>query len=131
MEGLGIQIARALVEQIADQIADAGFVGRVLAAPPPKAYSIAISGTVASCTNQASMPPGETRCWIFVAACDGVAAIGIKAKPAATIRASAAHGLERKPGRAATRETGEIMFEVSGMDHERFSSRFGAVSLIR
>ena len=44
-------------------------------APPPKAYSIAISGTVASCTNQASMPPGEIRCWIFAAARDGVGAI--------------------------------------------------------
>ena len=41
------------------------------AAPPAKAYSIAIRGTVASCTNQASMPPGEIRCWIFAAACDG------------------------------------------------------------
>src|SRR4051812_40575303 len=40
------------------------------AAPPPKAYSIAIRGTVASCTNQASMPPGETSRWIFAAACD-------------------------------------------------------------
>ena len=40
-------------------------------APPPKEYSIAINGTVASCTNHASMPPGETRRWIFVAACDG------------------------------------------------------------
>src|SRR5665811_254757 len=43
-------------------------------APPPKAYSIAISGTVASCTNQASMPPGEIRCWILAAACAGAAA---------------------------------------------------------
>ena len=33
-------------------------------APPPKAYSIAISGTVASCTNQASMPPGVVSRWI-------------------------------------------------------------------
>src|ERR1700691_4388850 len=54
------------------------------AAPPPKAYSIAISGTVASCTNQASMPPGETRCWILVAASDGEEAIGISRKAAAT-----------------------------------------------
>ena len=43
-------------------------------APPPKAYSIAISGTVASCTNQASMPPGEIRCWILAAACEGIGA---------------------------------------------------------
>src|SRR6478672_5304227 len=43
-------------------------------APPRKAYSIAITGTVASCTNQASMPPGETRRWIFAAACEGAAA---------------------------------------------------------
>src|SRR3984957_16854152 len=54
-------------------------------APPPKAYSIAISGTVASCTNQASMPPGETRCWILVAACEE--AIGISAKPRAATHA--------------------------------------------
>ena len=30
VEGLGIQIARALIEQIGDQVADAGLVGRVL-----------------------------------------------------------------------------------------------------
>ena len=51
------------------------------AAPPLKAYSIAISGTVASCTNQASMPPGDTRRWIFAAACDGVDASDSSAAP--------------------------------------------------
>jgi len=29
---------------------------------------MAISGTVASCTNHASMPPDEIKCWIFAAA---------------------------------------------------------------
>ena len=53
-------------------------------APPPKAYSIAISGTVASCTNQASMPPGETRRWIFAAACDGAAENAVHAQAGAT-----------------------------------------------
>ena len=71
MEGLGIEIAGAFVEEIADQIGDAGLVLGILVEPPAKEYSMAISGTVASCTNQASMPPGETRCWIFAAACDG------------------------------------------------------------
>ena len=52
------------------------------AAPPLKAYSIAIRGTVASCTNQASMPPGETSRWIFAAACDGVAASDSSTAPA-------------------------------------------------
>ena len=52
------------------------------AAPPLKAYSIAIRGTVASCTNQASMPPGETSRWIFAAACDGVAASNNSTAPA-------------------------------------------------
>ncbi len=56
-------------------------------APPAKAYSIAIRGTVASCTNQASMPPGEIRCWILVAACDGTEVISIVATPAAKARA--------------------------------------------
>ena len=60
------------------------------AAPPPKAYSIAISGTVASCTNQASMPPGEIRCWIFAAACDGVDASDSSAAPATQAMRSAA-----------------------------------------
>jgi hypothetical protein len=32
---------------------------------------MAIRGTVASCTNQASMPPGETSRWILRAACEG------------------------------------------------------------
>ena len=49
------------------------------AAPPPKAYSIAISGTVASCTNQASMPPGDTSRWILAAACEGAAVRPVKA----------------------------------------------------
>src|SRR3989440_11224992 len=57
------------------------------AAPPPKAYSIAIRGTVASCTNQASMPPGETRRWIFAAACDGADASNNSAAQAARIDA--------------------------------------------
>ena len=82
------------------------------AAPPPKAYSIAISGTVASCTNQASMPPGETRRWIFAAACDGVAASDSSAAQATAPDARRC---------APSPET----------DHERFSSRFGAASLIR
>ena len=56
-------------------------------APPEKAYSIAIRGTVASCTNQASMPPGETSRWIFAAACDGVVASAVSATQAATIEA--------------------------------------------
>ena len=30
VEGLGIEVTRAFIEQIGDQIADAGFVGRVL-----------------------------------------------------------------------------------------------------
>ena len=62
-------------------------------APPPKAYSIAISGTVASCTNQASMPPGEIRCWILAAACEGVAASGVSARQAARMKAK-----RRAPG---------------------------------
>src|SRR5947208_14370094 len=53
-------------------------------APPPKAYSIAIRGTVASCTNQASMPPGDTSRWILAAACDGVEAIIVSATQATT-----------------------------------------------
>ena len=57
-------------------------------APPPKAYSIAISGTVASCTNQASMPPGETKCWIFAAARDGVGASVASAAQATTASAN-------------------------------------------
>ena len=52
-------------------------------APPPNAYSIAISGTVASCTNQASMPPGETRRWILAAACAGLVASGDSTRQAA------------------------------------------------
>ena len=31
------------------------------------------------------MPPGVTRCWIFAAACDGVDAISVMAKQAATM----------------------------------------------
>ena len=65
-------------------------------APPPKAYSIAISGTVASCTNQASIPPGETRRWIFAAACDGVDVSAISIRPAANI--NAARRGEARPG---------------------------------
>ncbi len=57
-------------------------------APPPKAYSIAISGTVASCTNQASMPPGETSRWIFAAACDGAAENAVNARQAPPISAA-------------------------------------------
>ncbi len=58
--------------EVADQVGDARLVrGGSRAEPPAKEYSMAISGTVASCTNQASMPPGEVRCWIFAAACDG------------------------------------------------------------
>ena len=83
-------------------------------APPPKAYSIAISGTVASCTNQASMPPGEIRCWILAAACDGVDAKRHH-RQAGGDNEGDARGAARSPG----------------MDHERFSSRFGVVSLIR
>ena len=91
MECLGIEIARALVEQVGDQVADAGLVGRVLRARRrAKAYSIAISGTVASCTNQASMPPGEIRCWILVAACDGVDANAANVTQAAASRRGAA-----------------------------------------
>src|ERR1700678_1911992 len=41
------------------------------APPPSMANSMATSGTVASCTNQASIPPGEIRCWILAAACEG------------------------------------------------------------
>ena len=81
-------------------------------APPAKAYSIAISGTVASCTNQASMPPGDTRCWIFVAACEGVGASGID---------------RQAGGKHECRRAAEDRIGI----HERFSSRFGAVSLIR
>ena len=82
-------------------------------APPPKAYSIAISGTVASCTNQASMPPGEIRCWILAAACDG--------SGASARQAIAANATRRA----------EILERRDKMVHERFSSRFGAASLIR
>ena len=82
------------------------------AAPPLKAYSIAIRGTVASCTNQASMPPGETSRWIFAAACDGVAA------------SDQQHGAGDQAGCEALRANRKT-------DHERFSSRFGAASLIR
>ena len=82
------------------------------AAPPLKAYSIAIRGTVASCTNQASMPPGDTRRWIFAAACDGVDASDSSAAP-------------------TTRHGCEALRADSKMVHERFSSRFGAASLIR
>ena len=83
------------------------------AAPPPKAYSIAINGTVASCTNQASMPPGEIRCWIFAAAKDGAGSASAKASEAASARAR------------APRDESEMLI------HERFSSRLGVVSLIR
>jgi hypothetical protein len=81
------------------------------AAPPLKAYSIAISGTVASCTNQASMPPGETRCWILVAACDGEEAIDISMKPAATTHARCrAQVLKKQLVKAAIREVfGEVL----------------------
>ncbi|MGY3355784.1 hypothetical protein ACVWZK_002447 [Bradyrhizobium sp. GM0.4] len=44
---------------------------------------MAISGTVASCTNQASMPPGEVKCWIFAAACDGETVASASAAPVA------------------------------------------------
>ena len=81
-------------------------------APPLKAYSIAISGTVASCTNQASMPPGETRRWIFAAACDGV-------------DASASQRC------AGDKDECEALRAGPKIVHERFSSRFGAASLIR
>src|ERR1700722_1367990 len=81
------------------------------AAPPLKAYSIAISGTVASCTNQASIPPGETRCWILVAACDGEEVIGISIKLAATTHARCrAQALKKEVFKAAIRElSGEVM----------------------
>jgi hypothetical protein len=78
VEGIGIQIARAFIEQIGDQIADAGLVGRVLG----RAAAKGISGTVESCTNQASIPPGEIRCWIFAAASEGVEASGSIARRA-------------------------------------------------
>ena len=58
--------------RLATMLPTPGLPAGSCAAPPPKAYSIAISGTVASCTNQASMPPGEISRWIFAAACDGV-----------------------------------------------------------
>jgi len=77
-----------------------------------KAYSIAIKGTVASCTNHASIPPGEIRCWILAAAKDGVGAVAKKSK----------RSRERK--KAAPRDNEMIV-------HERFSSRFGVVSLMR
>jgi len=67
VEGLGIEVAGALVDQAGDHVADADLPTGSWVEPPPKAYSIAIRGTVASCTNQASMPPGETRRWIFAA----------------------------------------------------------------
>src|ERR1035437_6549173 len=73
--------------RLATRLPTPGLSAGPCVAPPPKAYSIAISGTVASGTNQASIPPGEIRCWIFAAACDGVDASGAIARQAATSNA--------------------------------------------
>ena len=69
VEGLGIEIAGAFVEQRRHQIGDAGLAG----ADPGrrrrrKRNSMAISGTAGSRTSQASMPPGLTTRSIVVAA---------------------------------------------------------------
>ncbi len=77
--------------------------------PPAKAYSMAMIGTVASCTSQASMPPGETTRWMLVAC----------AAPSGSSRLKAA----ARPRRRAS--AGECE------RHERLSSRFAVVSLIR
>ena len=98
MEGLGIEIAGAFVDQAGDHVADAGLVRPDPGRAAAKAYSIAISGTVASCTNQASMPPGETRCWIFAAACEGADASSNSAAQAKRRRDAKRGARERMDG---------------------------------
>ena len=54
------------------------------------------------------MPPGETRCWILVAACDGAEVIGISTRPAATTHARRrAQILKKEVLKAAVREVSE------------------------
>ena len=67
VEGFGIELARAFVEQRSDHIGDAGLAGRILVGAARNAKSTAISGTAGSCTSQASMPPGLTTRSILVA----------------------------------------------------------------
>ena len=63
LEGLGVEIAGALVEQAGDQIGAAGGVVGIAVAPPSKAKSTAISGRLCSSTSQASTPAGERTFW--------------------------------------------------------------------
>ena len=67
MERLGVEFAGPFVEQGGDHVGEARRFGGIRMAPPRKAKSTAISGTVLSCTSQASMPPGLITRSILVA----------------------------------------------------------------
>ena len=117
VEGAGIEVARTFVERVGDQIADAGLVGRVLRRAAAEGIFhrdqrhggvLHEPGLDAAGRNQMLDLGGGVR---------------RRRRPAAVDRQ--ARGERANAGEAPS----VMMLNIAG--HERFSSRFGAVSLIR
>ena len=111
VERLGIQIARAFIDQIRDQIADTGFVGRILG-------RTAAEGVLhrdqwhGGILHEPGLDASRRNQMLYL--CRGVRWRGQR-------HHRQAGGNDQSNAPRASREIG----------HERFSSRFGAVSLIR
>ena len=114
VEGLGIEIARALVEQIGDHVADAGLAGRILrrAAAEGKFHRDQRHGGVLH--EPGFDAAGRNQMLDFGG--------GVRRRRGSAVSATAGSATARR--RCAARE-------ISGINHERFSSCFGVVSLIR
>ena len=112
MERLGVEVAGAFVEQVGHQIADAGLVGRVLrgAAGEGIFHRDQRNGGVLH-------EPG-----FDAAGRNQVLDLG---------RGLRRHRRDKPDRKTGGEHAGEAPREVQGIGHERFSSRFGVVSLIR